>query len=751
MERQRLQGVVERLTYVSDDGYTVLRLKAPGHTDLVTVVGHLPDVNPGESLKLEGGWVNHARFGRQFKAERCEQVLPATLEGIRRYLGSGLIKGVGPVTAARIVKRFGLDTLQVLDEEPQRLREALGVGPKRAELIARAWEEQLAIKEVMLFLQSHGVTTGLAVKIYKAYGDEALDVVQSDPYRLARDIWGVGFKTADKLARDLGLPLDAPSRVQAGVAHTLSQLADEGHVYAPEEQLVSEASELLEVQPELVSQAVATLDAEEQVRRETLVYDVSPNAYYGQSEGQLVREERAVYLAPFYYGEVGVSNRLRGMVETPTTRLHHFRQVRDWNAFLDQLTWSDGITLSDQQRAAVQTALTNKVAVLTGGPGTGKTTTMRTVISALEKMGQRYVLAAPTGRAAKRLSEATGRPAKTVHRMLGFKPAEGFKFNDGNPLPVDMLIVDEASMLDLLLTNHLLKAVDPAAHLLLVGDIDQLPAVGAGDVLRDIIASAEAGSESGRTIAVVRLETIFRQAEGSYIIRNSHRINRGQFPAVNQGDDFFLFNQDDPDQAATLVVDIVQNRIPRKFGLDPQNDVQVLCPMHRGAVGVANLNRLLQDALNPLAPNKGERRLEGRILRVGDKLMQIRNNYDKETFNGDIGQLIAIDLEDQTLTVEMDGRPVRYDWSEVDELAHAFAISVHKSQGSEFTSVVVPVMTQHYLMLQRNLLYTAVTRARQLVVLVGQRRAISIAVRNNRVAERYSGLGVRLGRGEGVK
>ena len=746
---QVVQGVVERLTYVSDDGYTVLRLKAPDHADLVTVVGHLPDVNPGESLKLTGAWINHARYGRQFKAEHCEQVLPATLEGIRRYLGSGLIKGIGPVTAATIVKRFGLETLEILDEEPLRLREVAGVGPVRAELVACAWEEQKAIKEVMLFLQSHGVTTSLAVKIYKTYGDEALNVVQTDPYRLARDIWGVGFKTADKLARDLGLPLDAPSRVQAGVAYTLGQLADDGHVYAPEEQLVSEASELLEVEQELVGQAVDALDKDELVKRETLIYDLAQPTDDVQSDGRPLKEERAVYLAPFYFGEIGVTNRLRVMLDRPSTLLPDFRQVQDWNAYLDQLTWVDGIRLSDQQRFAVETALTHKVTVLTGGPGTGKTTTMRTVISALENLGYRYALAAPTGRAAKRLSETTGRSAKTVHRLLGFKPVEGFKFDDDNPLPVDMLVVDEASMLDLLLTNHLLKAVDPDAHLLLVGDVDQLPSVGAGDVLRDIIASGEKdsamGDKRGQKIAVVRLDTIFRQPAGSFIIRNSHRINRGQFPTVNKGDDFFLFTQDDPEQAARMVVDVVRNRIPRKFGLNALADVQVLCPMHRGAVGVANLNRQLQEALNPPGHNQVERQLGGRILRTGDKLMQVRNNYDKECFNGDIGRLVSIDEEDQTLVVEIDDRLISYDWAEADELVHAFAISVHKSQGSEFPAVVIPVMTQHYLMLQRNLFYTAVTRAKQLVVLVGQRKAISIAVRNNRVSERYSGLGVRLG------
>ena len=736
MEYEHLEGTVERLTYVGEDGYTVLRLKVPGRFDLATVVGHLPDVNAGERLKLAGRWISHAQYGRQFKVERCERFLPATVEGLKRYLGSGLIKGIGPVTAERIVRRFKLDTLHILDEDPQRLRQVLGVGPKRADLIARAWEAQKAIKEVMLFLQSHGVSTGLAVKIYKTYGDASLDVVQQDPYRLARDIWGVGFKTADKLAQDLGLPPDAPSRVQAGVAYTLSQMADDGHVYAPEAQLLAESSKLLKVEPELVHQAVEQLSIEEQVKQETLLYPLSLNSATGKVGPETLKEEQAVYLTPFYYGEVGVSNRIKGLIETPTTRLYRLAQVRDWDDFIQSLTRGDGIVLSSEQRQAVCTALTGKVTVLTGGPGTGKTVTVRTVIAALEKMGCRYALASPTGRAAKRLSEATGRPAQTVHRLLGYKPGKGFKFDDANPLPVDMLVVDEASMLDLLLTNHLLKALDPATHLLLVGDVDQLPSVGAGDVLRDVIASER--------VAVVCLSNIFRQPKGSYIIHNSHRINHGQFPIVNEGDDFYLFTQDEPEQAAALIVDIVKRRIPHKFGLDPLNDLQVLSPMHRGAVGVTNLNRLLQAALNPPAPNKAERRLGGRVLRVGDKLMQIRNNYDKDAFNGDIGQLVSIDLEAQTLTVKIDDRPLRYDWLEADELIHAYAVSVHKSQGNEFTAVVIPVMAQHYLMLQRNLLYTAVTRAKRLVVLVGQRRAIAIAVRNNRVADRHSGLSVRL-------
>jgi exodeoxyribonuclease V alpha subunit len=733
----QLQGTVERVTYYSEEtGYSVIRLNVEGRADLLTVVGNLPEVQPGESLRLEGTWTTHPQYGRQFKAERCEQILPATVEGIKRYLGSGLIKGVGPVTAARIVQRFGTDTLRVLDERPRRLREALGVGPKRAAAIAQAWEEQKHIRQVMLFLQSHGVTTGLAVKIYKTYGDDALAVVQEDPYRLARDIWGVGFKTADKIARDLGLPPDAPSRVQAGVAHTLGQLADEGHVYAPEPDLTDEAVKLLEVDPALVQEAIEALDADEVVRRETLVY---PTADPGRGAANApLREEQAVYLAPFYYGEIGVTNRVRALVESPATRLHPFRSI-DWDGLLGQVTRGSAIELSPEQRGAVQAALTHKVTVLTGGPGTGKTVTVRTVIGALEAMGCRYALCAPTGRAAKRLSEATARPAKTVHRLLEFSPQEGFRRHEENSLAADCLIVDEASMLDLLLTNHLLKAVDPAAHVLFVGDVDQLPSVGAGDVLRDVIGSDRA--------AVVRLTTIFRQAADSGIVVNAHRINRGQMPILNRFDDFYFFSKEAPQEAADLLVDIVQQRVPRKFGLDPVDEVQVMAPMYRGACGVANLNARLQEALNPASERKAERRLGGRAFRVGDKVMQVRNNYDREVYNGDIGRVTGIDPVGQTLTVTIDGRPVIYDWGEADELVHAFAVSVHKSQGSEYTAVVIPMLTQHYLMLQRNLLYTAITRAKRLVVLVGTRRAIGIAVHNDKVRERHSGLSVRLREG----
>jgi exodeoxyribonuclease V alpha subunit len=745
---EQLRGTVERVTFYSEEtGYSVVRLSVTGQRDpsgqasgrgLVTVVGNLPEVQPGESLRLEGEWTTHQQYGRQFKVERCQQVLPATVEGIKKYLGSGLVKGVGPVTAARIVQRFGADTLHVLDEEPRRLREALGVGKKRAAAIAKAWEEQKHIREVMLFLSSHGVTTGLAVKIYKTYGDDALSVVQSDPYRLARDIWGVGFKTADKIARDLGLPPDAPSRVQAGVAYALGQQADEGHVYAPEPDLTKEAAELLEVPPELVAGAIEALDCEEIVHRETLVYPPPlscPPFHGGDRGGASVRETRAVYLAPFYYSEIGVTNRLRALVKSPATRLLPFRSV-DWDTLLAQVTRGSDVELSAEQREAVRAALTHKVTVLTGGPGTGKTVSVRTVIGALEALGCRYALCAPTGRAAKRLSEATDRPAKTVHRLLEYSPLDGFRRNEENPLDVDCLIVDESSMLDLLLTNHLLKAVDPAAHVLFVGDVDQLPSVGAGDVLRDIIGSDRA--------AVVRLTTIFRQAADSGIVVNAHRINRGEFPFLNEYGDFYFFSKEDPEEAADLLVDVVVQRVPEKFGFDPLEDIQVLAPMYRGACGVSNLNARLQEALNPALPQKPERRLGGWLFRVGDKVMQIRNNYLKEVYNGDIGKITDVDTEGQTLTVSIDGQAVVYDWGEADELVHAFAVSVHKSQGSEYPAVVIPVLTQHFLLLQRNLFYTAITRAKRLVVLVGTRRAIAIAVKNSKVRERHSGLSVRL-------
>jgi exodeoxyribonuclease V alpha subunit len=757
MQRETLEGIVERITYYSDEsGYTVLRLRPDKprfgqlrHNDnLLTVVGTLPELQPGESVRLTGTWTTHKDHGKQFRAESVEQMPPSTLEGLRRYLGSGLIKGIGPVSAGRIVDHFGLKTMDVLEEMPNRLVEVPGIGRHRVELIMTAWAEQRKIKDVMLFLQTHHVSTALAVKIYKTYGDQSIDQVLDDPYRLARDVRGIGFKIADQIARNLGLPVDSPARIAAGMLYALETMTDEGHVFGPRATTIEKAAELLDVPAERCEAAIEQLQ-----RTDSLIIDtlpVQPNnspsllpspareglGVRARSENEVPPETiEALYLPPMFYSEKGVTRRISNMVGAASSRLLNARNF-NWESFFARLGSEDNTRLTDQQQAAVRAALTNKVSVLTGGPGTGKTTTLRTVIQALEAIDAKYALASPTGRAAKRLSEATERKASTIHRLLGYKPGEGFAYNEDCPLNVDMLVVDEASMIDLSLFYSVLKALAPETHLMLVGDVDQLPSVGAGDVLRDVIRSGK--------VYVTRLDTIFRQAETSLIIANAHRVNRGEMPDLsNRGTDFYLFTADDPDETADLVVDVVQNRIPNKFGLHPIDDIQVLAPMYRGSVGVQALNERLQAALNP--PGRlAERRLAGRMFRVGDKVMQTRNNYDKEVFNGDIGRIQSIDFTEQMLSVGIDGRFVEYDWSDTDELIHAFAASVHRSQGTEYPAVVVPVVTQHYMMLQRNLLYTAITRARQLVVLVGTRKAVAMAVRNDKVAQRYSGLAWRL-------
>jgi exodeoxyribonuclease V alpha subunit len=743
LESDQISGSVERITYYNEEnGYTVLRLKpdsrgmlpfkyASGRDELITVVGNLPELNPGEWLKLTGRWLNHPKHGRQFQAELCEQSLPATTEGIKRYLGSGLVRGIGPVMAERIVNKFGDQSLDIIEFEPRRLREVLGIGPKRIDGILKAWDEQREIKNVMLFLQSHGVSTNLAIKIYKKYGDQSLAVVQNTPYKLVQDVYGIGFKTADKIAQALGLAHDDPNRIEAGIAYTLNRMAEDGHVYVPQEELEPEASEILGLETEKVTAVINQLEESQLIKRERLTYEIPAAGDQQPGSAQpTFREEQAVYLTPFYYSEIGVTNRVRRILDHPTSRLHGL-------AGRAQIQGGPGqVELSAQQAEAIRTALSHKVTVLTGGPGTGKTTTLRTLLDILDRHRHTYALASPTGRAAKRLAEATGRPAKTIHRLLEFNPGEGFGRDEERPLDADLIVIDEASMLDLVLANHLLKAVNLDSHLLLVGDVDQLPSVGAGDVLRDLIASG--------VTAVLRLETIFRQAAGSLIIRNAHLINQGKMPETPaEATDFFLFVKPEPDEAAELLVDIVQRRLPAKFGLDPFDDIQVLSPMYNGSTGVTNLNLLLQQALNPPG-HKAERRLGGRVFRTGDKVMQMTNNYDKNVYNGDIGRITHLDVVQQTLTVSIDGAPVVYDFLEADELVHAYAISVHKSQGSEYPCVVLPLLTQHYLMLQRNLLYTAVSRARKLVVLVGTRRAIAIAIKNNRVTERHTALDLRL-------
>ncbi len=732
-----LSGAIERITYYNpENGYSVVRLRPEGRvlpaasrSGLVTATGNLPELSPGEHVRLRGDWSNHPKYGLQFQVEICEQTLPATAGGIRRYLGSGLIKGIGPRLAERIVEHFGEGTLEIIDEDPHRLREVPDIGPKRSALIARAWEEQRQVKDIMLFLHSHGISTNLAIKIYKQYGDEALAIVQADPYRLARDIYGVGFKTADRIAQNLGLPSDHPSRLEAGVIFALNEMIDDGHVYSPYEVLIERAHALLEVDLALLPGAIDRLAAGDRVRLDRLRIGTD------RGETGQVAEERAVYLTPLFHGETGVAVQLQTLAGTLPTRLSDLPP-----AFL-QLD----PTLSDQQREAVRTALTNPVSILTGGPGTGKTTSIRALISALESGGKKFALAAPTGRAAKRMSEATGKPASTIHRLLGYSPLEGYSYHAENPLQVDMVVVDEASMLDILLAYHLFKAIPAGAHLLLVGDVDQLPSVGAGDVLRDVIASGLA--------PVIRLEVIFRQAADSLIITNAHRINKGELPVFSgksggaeddPGGDFFLFGANEAAQAADWVIDVVCQRIPENFGFDPVSDVQVLAPMYRGPAGVHALNARLQTMLNPAEILKPERTLYGQVFRPGDKVMQIRNDYDRNVFNGDMGRVESLDPIQHTMTVTFEERPVLYDWSDADQLVLAYAVSVHKAQGAEFPAVVVPVLTQHYLMLQRNLLYTAVTRARHLCVLIGSRKAIGIAVRNNKVAQRHTALDYRL-------
>ena len=780
-DRAEISGSVERVTYYNEEnGYTVLRLRPDtrgmlpyAHGEpLLTVVGNLPEVNPGEWLKLSGQWLNHAKHGRQFQVEVCEQAVPATVEGIKRYLGSGMVRGVGKVMAERIVDRFGADTLTIIDEQPERLGEVLGIGRKRVDNVIKAWAEQRAIKDVMVFLHSHGISTHLAVKIYKQYGDESLRIVQATPYRLVQDIHGIGFKTADKIAQALGLSPDDPARIEAGIHYTLSKMADEGHVYAPQAELEPEAADILRVPAERVSEVLASLENSELVRRETITYEIGdrrqadsrrPTADRQTTDDErrttngqqasVLREEQAIYLPALYYSEIGLTRQVQRLVEHPNSRLSGITLGLQGGAAGGRVTGVASLTA--QQHQAVNAALTHKLTILTGGPGTGKTTTMRTLLDMLDSAGHTYALASPTGRAAKRLTEATGRAAKTIHRLLEFKPGEGFARNEKNPIDADLIVIDEASMLDLVLAYNLLRAIGPDSHLLLVGDVDQLPSVGAGDVLRDLIASGVA--------AVVRLETIFRQAANSLIIRNAHRINQGLMPETEAGgqggrgavgigtaasgepvSDFYLFVKEDPGETADLLVDIVAKRVPQKFGFDPFDDVQVLAPMYNGLAGVTRLNGLLQEALNPMQRHKLERRIAGRTFRVGDKVMQTVNNYDKSVYNGDIGRITAIDVIGQTMTVVIDGTSVVYDFLEVDELIHAFAVSVHKSQGSEYPCVVIPVVMQHYMMLQRNLLYTAVTRARKLAILVGTRRAIQIAVRNNAVAARHTALDWRL-------
>ena len=702
-----LRCVVERITYQNpENGYSVLKVKVKGYNDLVTLVGNLLEVPVGSVLLCRGEWKVDKRYGSQFVAATWEETMPATVYGIEKYLGSGLVKGIGPRFARAIVQRFGTETIDIIETEIERLYEVPNIGRKRVAKIRESWEKQKDIKNVMLFLQGSGVSTAYAAKIYREYGKESIDKVRENPYRLADDIWGIGFKTADGIAAKMGYEKEDPRRCRSGILYTLGQLSDEGHVYAGEEQLVKTAGQLLE--------------AGETAIRDTL-------AGMLQAE-DLILDKDAIYLPPFYHAECGTSRRLRDLAESTG------RSLFDGLFDPSSLTAETGIEYDEVQLAAIRQAVTSKVMVLTGGPGTGKTTTTQGIIAALKKAGLRVLLAAPTGRAAKRMSEATGMEAKTIHRLLEYNPQDGYKRNDENPLEGDALIVDECSMIDILLMNNLLKAVPVGMRLVFVGDIDQLPSVGAGNVLRDIIDS--------QRIPVVRLVCIFRQAQKSRIVMNAHAINRGRFPDTSNGrdTDFFFMREDDPERAAETIVRLVKERLPRAYRESPDR-IQVLTPMQRGVVGAANLNLLLQQALNPSGPSLGR---GGYTYRQGDRVMQLCNNYAKEVFNGDLGYIREVDTEDRMLTVDFDGKKVEYDVTELDELTLAYATTIHKAQGSEYPIVVMPVLMTHFVMLQRNLIYTGITRAKKICVLLGAAKALAYAVRNVSVLKRNTRLKERL-------
>ncbi|MGI6588863.1 MAG: ATP-dependent RecD-like DNA helicase [Peptococcia bacterium] len=709
---EKLNGVVERITYVNEEnGFSVIKIKVKGQADLVTVVGNMAFVNIGAVVELQGEWSFDSRYGRQFKANSYLEKIPATVAGIERYLGSGLIKGIGPVNAKRIVKWFKEDTIRIIEEEPERLNEVEGIGPKRIDMIKDAWVEQKEIKNVMLFLQEHEVSVAYAVKIYKTYGNASINVVKENPYRLADDIWGIGFKIADKIATKLGFDQNSYVRCRAGLIYVLNQLANEGHCFAFREQLLQEAVEILEIEQVLLEKAL-----EDMLKEEVIV-----------QEG-----EDKFYLPSFYYSEEGVAKRIKEV--TTTKKPFTFQNIEE---IIKEIQKENNIVYDQVQLEAIKVACDSKFMVLTGGPGTGKTTTTLAIIRVLEKMKAKILLAAPTGRAAKRLSEATGREARTLHRLLEYKPPHGYEKNSANPLDCDVLIIDEMSMVDIVLMYNLLKAVPNKAMVILVGDMDQLPSVGPGNVLRDIINSG--------VVKVVKLTRIFRQAQGSRIITNAHKINKGDFPYLKGGrkSDFFFIEESDPVSIVAQIKALCAQRLPAYYGVDPVDDIQVLTPLQRGVVGVRNLNEVLQEALNPA---KIWVTYGGIKYKLYDKVMQIKNNYEKNVFNGDIGRIIALDQEEKKVLIRFDQHVVKYDVTELDEVVLAYATTIHKSQGSEFRIVVAPLVTQHFIMLQRNLLYTCVTRAKKVMVLLGTKKALAIALKNNKVELRNTMLEERLKR-----
>ncbi len=795
---ETLQGILERIVYENPDtGYTVGRLSARDHAELITVVGNLASVNPGESLLLQGEWVDNAKYGRQFQIEKYETILPANVVGLRKYLGSGLIKGIGPRMATRIVQKFGMDTMDIIEHAPEKLARIPGIGRHRVKIIKEAWEAQREIKNVMLFLQSHDVSTTHAAKIYKTYENDAIAVVTENPYRLADDIYGIGFVTADTIAQKLGIDKDAPHRVQAGIKYVLSQKADEGHVFQHHNELVEACQTMLEQEAEAIEDGIHVLAEKEEVMVPDFTdpmhaneqvnvgepqegYEISNHESSGQQEDfradtavlqptpdsrQPIADSRsAIYLAPFYYAELGVANQFLRLLSNEGQDLSYADTKAlsfTTDTVLTELEQEMGIRFAPQQREAIRTAMTTRTMILTGGPGTGKTTTTVGMIRLFESQGRHITLTAPTGRAAKRLSETTGGEAKTIHRLLEFSPQNnGFKRNRQNPLDTDVVIVDETSMVDLVLMNRLMQAIRPSTTLILIGDVDQLPSVGAGNVLKSLIDSQK--------IPVIKLTEIFRQAQESMIVMNAHRINKGGFPELTGEADrnFFFIEEEDPDEIVELICSLISDRLPQHYDYHPIDDIQLLCPMRRGALGTESLNKRLQEVLNleytaptaihPLEKARFGPRASKQVsqfssrsrtvggFRIGDKVMQVRNNYDYDVFNGDIGRVVAIEHIDKKVRIQFPDKQVAYDTADLGELVLAYATTIHKAQGSEYPAVVIPLHTQHYLMLQRNLLYTGITRAKERVIIVGTKQALAICIRNNQVMERNSYLAERL-------
>ena len=749
---EELRGQLERVIFHNEDnGYTVFKFQAEGIIDPVSVIGHMHPLPPGTVLRLQGRWENNPRWGRQFRMEKFEQEMPSTLEGISQYLASGLIKGIGPSLAGRIVQKFGGATFKIMDQEIERLLEVDGIAEKKLAAIRKSWESQRGIKDLMLFLQPHDISPAYALRIYKFYGQSALEIVQENPYRLSMDIPGIGFITADMIARKLGFDLESDLRAEAGVLYSLHNLGKEGHVCYPRADLCALCEKNLGIPADLADRAIDRLEAEERLVCEWMPAgpEERPPAA-GLAEAQTETEEAAlpaapdetpaayVYLRRQYYYESSIAHYLGRLLLSPKSV-----QLGNGEQALAEIRKSIEIELAPEQEEAILMAARSKVLVITGGPGTGKTTIINAIIKMFRARAARVMAAAPTGRAAKRLSETSGLEASTIHRLLEYSPQdEGFARNEDLPLACSLLVIDEASMLDIQLTCHLLKAVPLGATFILVGDVNQLPSVGPGNVLKDIISSG--------TVPVVELTQVFRQAEQSEIILNAHLINRGLMPELRPPEtglsDFYFIRQDDPESAVEMIVSLVREHIPRRFRLDPVEDIQVLSPMNKGAAGAINLNTRLQEVLNTGRGRLPHLQRGEKIFRLHDKVMQIRNNYEKDVFNGDIGRICALDAEERELTVRFDERNVIYDFEETDELVPAYAISIHKSQGSEYPAVVIPVLTQHYIMLQRNLIYTAVTRGRSLVVLVGSRQALAMAINNNKTQKRSTWLGSRLAR-----